>query len=168
MDVIYQSPLRLKHQESANLLIPFLWKSQKTKMHPKVPRRYILSFKGGRRSPLSVCPENIPSKLYNVVASSAIELKHNHDHSNDIREPFYFQHGNLNHPGIKEVTAGLLLFSKPASGSHFVGISKVFLRLPCLPPNLVPLLPHDVISSLVFSSHGGPIAAPQQLWACSL
>lgn len=82
--VISQYPLRLKHQESANLLISFLWKSQKTKMHPKCPGGTSYPSRESRRSPLSVFALRIfPSKLYSVVASSTGELKHNHDHSND-------------------------------------------------------------------------------------
>lgn len=82
--VLSQYPLRLKHQESANLLIPFLWKSQKTKMYPKCLGGTSHPSRESRRSPLRVFALRIfPSKLYSVVASSTGELKHNHDHSND-------------------------------------------------------------------------------------
>lgn len=165
--VIYQSPLRLKHQESANLLIPFLWKSQKTKMHPKCLGGTSYPSRESRRSPLSVFALRIfPSKLYNVVASSAGELKHNHDHSND----------NKSHSTFNMAASTILALRKSQQVSstlkacQWLPFCRNFQSLPETP---LPLQIWSSVASLmsspslVFSSHGGPIAAPQQLWACS-
>lgn len=94
-----------------------------------------------------------PSKLYNVAASSAGELKHNHDNSDDYKSYSLFNMAASIILALSHSRSPLL--SKPASGSHFVVTSKVFLRLPCLCKS-GPLLPRwchlpPPLASLVFS-----------------
>lgn len=167
-----QYPLRLKHQESADLLIPFLWKSQKTKMHPKCLGGTSYPSRESRRSPLRVFALRIfPSKLYSVVASSTGELKHNHDHSNDNKSYSIFNPAasvilalskSQQLPSTLQACQWLPFRSNIQKSSWD---SSAFANLVCC--SLPDVISHHPRLPLFFSSHAGPVAAPQQLWACS-
>lgn len=168
-----QYQMSLTHQESAHLLVLFLWKPWKRKCTKSASEVHLIFQIRARQPPWSVCSRSIPkwalhtrylrSHLlnWNVVIIRTI-ITRAILFSTPQPPPARHRGSHIRSP----------LVSKPVKGFHFLGVkSQVFPALPG--PSWTPLLPCPVIRHhpcplcLAVSSRPGLLAAPQKSQARS-